>query len=669
MSKTPLLGLPDRVWGLVAVDTETSGLHPDDGARVASVGIAWYELRGDGSRGPLHDRAYPFDVERWEDKGERPPKMDRRAAGQDQTSLFALADLFEDPNLDRDAWDELTRWLARQRLVMHNAKFDLTMLRAGVREAAPGNWAGSGVDLEPQLVWDTMLVQRDLDPTQLAGLKPTAERLWGENERAEQEAMKRWLDGRKRYDLVPWDRMEPYARRDPNQTLRLWLHQRTRVYGLPAGDGRYSGAEIGRPERDGLALKHRTMRTLLRVEQRGIPYDVKRSLAEASKIRAQMEPLRATLARAWGTEPTVDAAVAYFYGRRGLPKRKTQKSAPGGRFVEVESTPVDAAETRAWARQGVEWALEWGQYRKMQTAVSMWYEGYPALTGPDGRLRTEYKQAQVKSGRMAVGRVQLQAVPKLDKGSGIDGIAHPRLMFFDGPGAIEGWAPYNLDLSQAELRVASHLAGCARMNTMLAEGADLHSVTTESVFKTTKDQVEAAEWKRMRDIAKRLTFGSIFWIGARTFQETLRVQADLEWPLSNCQSAVYAWRDTYPEFGEMYYSKMREFERRRRVQLVSGRFTHMSHRDYPRSAWNRIVQGSLAEFVTEWLNEVEAATRQWHPLGGLVLTVHDSAVLYLPTEVGDVLVPQLAAAGAEMATRYFGCQMKIDHERWLPTTA
>jgi len=659
MDKTPILGLPEQVWGLVACDTETSGLHPDDGARVAVVSISYYEQGEHGGRGRQITRAFPFDQERWEDKGERPAKMDRKAAGQEQTSLFALGDLFEDPNLDRQAWDELTGWLSRRRLVMHNAKFDLTMLRAGVRSFGDGT-GGGGIDLEPALAWDTMLVAKELDPTKLVALKATAQRLWGEDERAEQNALKKVLDGRKRYDLVPWGTMEPYARRDADQTLRLWLHQRSRVYGHESPDGVLRGAEMSPVEVAGLALRHRTLRTLYRIEQRGVPYHAKRSLAEAEKIRAQMAPLREKLRRAWGVEPTVDTAAHWFYDRQGCKPRKIRK---GDEWIEER--PVDKTEATFWAKTGVPYAVEWGQYRKMQTALSMWYEGYPALNGPDGRLRTEYKQAHVKSGRMAVGRVQLQAVPKMDKGSGIEGVDHPRLMFFDGPGAIDGWAAYNLDLSQAELRVASHLAGCERMNTMLAEGADLHSVTTESVFKTTKDDVGPVEWKRMRDIAKRLTFGSIFWIGAETFQGTLRKQAELEWPLGECKRAVYAWRDTYPEFGDMYYGRMREFEYQRRLRLVSGRYTYLGPRDYARSGWNRIVQGSLAEFVTEWLNDVELQTREWHPAGGLVLTVHDSAVLYLPTEVGDVLVPQLAQRGAEMASAYFGCPMKIDHGRWL----
>lgn len=663
--KTPLLGLPDRVWGLVAVDTETSGLHVDDGARVCAVSISYYEPGPSGSRGQQISRAFPFDVERWTDKNERPAKMDKLGARLgDAPSLFNLEDLYQDPNLDRDAWDELMTWLQARRLVMWNGKFDLTLIRAGVRESAPGRWVGSGVDLEPCVVWDGMLVARELDPTESAALKTTAQRLWGENERAEQEALKKVLDGRRRYDLVPWRQLEPYARRDADQTLRLWLAQRDRIYGVRSADGQRRGSEIGPVERQGLALRHQTMRTLLRVEQRGIPYNAKRSLALADQIRRQIQPLREQLTEAWGVEPTVDTAAHWFYDRMGQPTRKTTKTTGPGQTVQVESRPVDATEARTWARAGIPWAAEWGQYRKMTTALSMWYEGYPALTGPDGRIRTDYKQDRVKSGRMAVSRFQAQAIPKLDKGSGIDGIDHIRALFFDGPGAIDGWTAYNLDLSQAELRVAAHLAHCQRMSQMLAEGADLHSVTTESVFNKTKSEVEPAEWKRLRDIAKRLTFGSIFWIGPRTFQETLRKQADLEWPLSSCEAAVSAWRDTYPEFGHMYYDRMREFEHNRRLRLVSGRYTYLSRWDYPRSGWNRIVQGSLAEFVTEWLNDIEAQTRQWHPRGGLVLTVHDSAVLYLPTEVGDELVPQLAARGASMASAYFETPMLVDYGRW-----
>ena len=95
----------------VALDTETSGLHPDDGARVSVVVLGWRD-----SSGETVSRALPFD------QGIRDKVPGR------------TPELFADPNLGSAEWSELLVWLGRQRLVFHNAKFDLHLMRAGTRQ-------------------------------------------------------------------------------------------------------------------------------------------------------------------------------------------------------------------------------------------------------------------------------------------------------------------------------------------------------------------------------------------------------------------------------------------------------------------------------------------------------------------------------------------------------
>lgn len=646
--RTPLLGLPVALPAgtLVIVDTECSGLHPDDGATVSAVSVGWR-----GEAGELVARAFPFDQQRWAEKGRWPGgkvagAKTAKKAGVGALELFSdddLAEVEDDPNLGRAEWDELLDWLGRQKLAFHNAKYDLTMLRRGTRHF-PGR------DFEEQFVWDTMLVCQPLWPGEGAGLKPTAARLWGTDTGDEQRALKPYLGPRTdpRYDLVPWDVMAPYAAKDAELTVRLQEEQHRAIYGR-------TSRGLPRVEREGIGIAHRLTRVLYRVEGRGMPYDAAASRAAAQKVAAARVPVAAKLTELWGAEPTAKVAADWFYSHGAALVFDERKQSYG--------KPVSIEYTRDWIKAGIPGATEWRQFVQLGQMNSMYYDGYAGFTGRDGRLRTDFKLASVRSGRMSVGRVQLQAIPKMDKRTGVEGVPHPRELFFAGPGAIPGYRAFNLDLSQAELRVATKLSGCRTMERMLEEGADIHSITTEAVFGLTQESTDPKEWKAYRDIAKRLTFGSIFQVGAKTFQATLKKLADIDWPLERCEDAVRGWRRTYPEFGRAYYGAMEFAAANRYVELVSGRKSWLNGpRDYPAAAWNRTVQASLADFVIQWLADVEEATRSYD---GLVMTVHDSAVLYLPEELGPELSVEIAEKGAARATELFGITMKIDHGLWF----
>jgi hypothetical protein len=82
-------------------------------------------------------------------------------------------------------------------------------------------------------------------------------------------------------------------------------------------------------------------------------------------------------------------------------------------------------------------------------------------------------------------------------------------------------------------------------------------------------------------------------------------------------------------------------------------------RDWPKTGWNRMVQGSLAEFFGMWLAWLERE----HP-GYAILTVHDSLLLEAPYDVGDGVSEAVASWGAETASNLFGIQMKVDIDRY-----
>lgn len=666
LRERPSLVLPDpsSLHGPVEFDLETSGLFYDDGARTAAVGVA-YRLDTEY----IHYHAFPFDQGRAEDKGftvrflpDTPTNRKRGVVGLPAGDPEGRWDWDTDYNLPTDEWVTLCKWLQEagkaRGLSNQNLKFDLGMLRAGTRFC-------KGPDLERYVAWDPMLASPWVWPyVGSNALKDNAARLWGEDEVAEArvvaealiEVKKRYGITEKRYDLIPWSANGPYVGQD------AVLSMRTREAQWLAID-------------EGAALKYKIdeqlklLRVLHRMERRGFgPYDVEQSRAIADRIDAKIEELIPTLPF---SPPTGAAAAKYFYEDLGIAPWKVEEqprvveivddtrkaAAPGSKRRKVVNAGAISADiSRRMADAGVPYAESWAQITELTIINRMFYRGYANLAGPDGRLRTSFKQAHVRTGRLSVERWQAQALPK-KLAKKLDGeiLIEPRKLFHVDAGRRR----MNLDLSQAELRIAAHFAGCETMTAALLTGADFHSQTTKRVFG--RDESDP-EWTYMRDIGKRLTFASIFYVGAKRFRATLWDEAAIEWSMAESRQAVNAWRDTYPEFGHAFHYWMEFAERNKYVPLVDNTPSWMAGpRDYPNSAWNRVVQGSLALFTTEWLIAVEKETAKYD---ALILTVHDSAVLDLPEDVADDVCAKLKTMTEEMWYRRFGIPGKVDVGPW-----
>jgi DNA polymerase I-like protein with 3'-5' exonuclease and polymerase domains len=604
--------LPEHVR-IVAVDTETSGLHQDDGARVSTVVLSWR-----ANDGALVKLALPFDQGRL---SEKMPYL--------QMDLFE--DVAMDPNLPWEVWDALADWLSsRDLLIMHNGKFDLHMLEAGTRHFP-------GFRLDSVEVWDTLVAEHVLSPGQPVGLDATGERR-GFGGKVGKNPVVEWLASRKlpkgRYDLVPWDVMEPYALGDGGLTLEV------------------SESQMDEFEEQDLWVsaknrrEQKLMRVLQKIERRGIPYDAARSSDLADKIEARIAELEKTRPFPNGT---LAGARDWFFSRCG---------AKVVHRTEAGLASLDEQTTRRMILDGIPWAAEFAEIASLKTSLTMWYRGYADKTGQDGRLRTSFRQTKVVSGRMSVERVNLQAIPKVNK----------RIEKLLGPGhsvrsliaAQDGRELFNLDLQQAELRVAAKYARCTPMLEMLANGDDLHSITTKEVLGVDESH---PDWKLKRDTGKRLTFSSIFQIGGLTLQENLARVADIHLPLAECNRMVQRWRAKYPEYGDAYRKAEQLAKKRGWVWLLKGTphesKSYFGEFEFHNTAWSRMVQGSLAEALKLWLIAAEDAYPE-----AMVLTVHDSIVVEFPKDQAEIVAHGIALLGGNLLTELFNTSMMAEADRW-----
>ena len=699
--------------GEVAVDTETSGLFVDDGARCSTVSIAfgedtfankWADFLGmtDASMGEMSHvwdgGIYSYGAE-LVDKDTKYYRtvvsfawpVDQGVANSGKKEDTGYATMWPDAdNLSEAEWRALLEWLslvgAEHGLVYHHAKFDLHILEAGSRR-----WPGIGACLDQYTVWDTQNVCSLIYPTSplvprhttdglkylpTTSLKPTAAHLWGEHETDEQDVIKRYLRKHKlptgRWDLMPWDVISKYAEEDARKTIRLMWKQQFDIRAGNAGqwlDGKYGMLTAS----EAIQRRLNTSLFLKRMERRGLPFNVKKSL----KIAQKLERIEATIEAQLPFKPTLPAAKDYWFTEAGLdltPYSTTDKGAP----------QINEAIINKMIKAEVPYAKEWRDLQKVRTANERWYSGYASMAGSDGRLRASFRQNGTVSGRFSVERVQVQAIPhdyRLDAFDVLDGIPTPRALI--AAGVPKGWRLWELDLQQAELRVAAFFAKCVTMLRLIDEGADLHAVTAQELFNISPDD---PLWGKMRTIAKRSNFGLIFGSGAETFKADLEKQTGIVITLAEANRIVRGWNDIYPEFRRAIADTQRRVERRmgqpdygRGVGWIG---THNGERRWwvpgedTHKGFNQRVQPNLAQFGMDWWMDVddrmmehygdEPIVENGEYVGrvGVVLSVHDSIGLLIK-DGDEHLIDWSVQRGVDLwEERFPGLPGGVDAKEW-----
>lgn len=653
--------LPD-VQTIVAWDSESNGIYPDDGARVATVSVAFT----DPGRGVPVSYAFAFnqgihgkpEMEQelrvpvpWVG-AQRSPKRWTKARWGD----FAGPD----PNLPKYEWDTLCRWLVSRPmgLAAHNALHDCTIMRNG----APHGWAG--VDLQYRTVWDTMLGQRVLDPEHVLGLKPTAQRLFGHSP-DERDAVKEWLRAHKkpaeRYDLVDWRVMAPYAASDTELTLQLARHQWHR---FNEGEAPFSRMDS----------EMATLRTLLRMELRGVRYNREESLAWAAKLQDEADRIEQDLP--FGDTPA--QVRQFFFGSgqtaRGKvclelkPIKMTAGSKPDAKVLKAPVPCVDAEVMDQLAERDVPAARQYREWSVVTDSTNRYYRGYAQATGPDGRLRTRFRQTGTRTGRTSCERTNLQAIPHDMR---IVASGNPLLAQAPSPRDLilpaEGWELFHMDLAQAELRVASLYAACLRMLDIIGEGRDPHGETATALFDV---RPGSPDWKKYRSVGKRGNFSLIFGIGDVKFRADVRKQTGVDLGATEARRVVTEWNALYPEFKSTLKIYERMAQRNKYVTIREGirrYFTdyEIAAHDFYK-AFNSKVQGNLGYFGREWMvrSDRYLLDRGVDPMHGLLLNIHDALLVEVPAGRRD-----LAQGCADIATGMWpawfpGVPGGVDLELW-----
>lgn len=642
------------------------------------------------------------------------------------------------PNLPATEYSKLVAWLDRRdTLGMHNSVHDMHVFRYGLRAGAGGNPAIKDGDyawdpdsepgtwvpgqhqrvhmMEPtseplvnpatarRTIWCTMVTQKQLiDPLNPAALKPTARRLWGDDSTDEEDDLKAELSKlgtglTKRYDLLPWcGAIGRYAAADTALGYRLFEYQVSVVE---------EGAVLPRFwQLHTVEMELRT--TLYRMERRGVAYAAKDSWAEGAKLRQTNRELAAVMP----FDPSKLAQAKRFYfgvscsrakmrddgspvfcasscgacgGKNGLGLEPTERT------ERTKAPKLDVNELRRLVASKQPWAAEYMLWTKRRNSDSKWYTGWSARTGRDGRIRTSFKQCKndreragdaeggAKSGRLAVGRWQAQAIPH---GHLIpDGATPVRKLIGAVPaGSVvrkhtgeQYTTPvrriqFEHDLAAGEIRVVTVVANSTQLWDALDSGADTHAMNTKALFGVDETH---PQFKQLRNAAKRATFGILYGGGVTAIHTQVEAASGMRFSRRAVAEAKDRFFETYPEFKRLADQAEQRVTRWKGgcgyLKMLDGWRRWYAPDEKTTSAVNQIIQSNLARAMIYWMTAVEREAP-----GCLLLQIHDSLVTeHDDTPTGHAEAQRVSDVGNRVFQSYFGVRgrvmdFKIEPEAW-----
>lgn len=289
---------------------------------------------------------------------------------------------------------------------------------------------------------------------------------------------------------------------------------------------------------------------------------------------------------------------------------------------------VNQSQLEEWSKEGkheiLDVLLRYNKLVKQLQFVDKWEE----LSQYDGKLHPSFN-ITADTGRTTCKNPNIQQVPQESTLRNV--ITCPK-----GRKFIE------VDMSQAELRVASIFSEDENMIHAYQSGSDLHQKTME-LIKGGKKPKDAQEAKRWRTEAKSANFGLLYGMSAKTYQEyakgygmdiTLEEAEDIRDDFFNSYPRLLDMHKKFVDYAKKYGYTYSPIGRKRFLpNLKSRNWKDVSEAE--RQAINTPVQGFASDLVISALADIledESLDKSKYKIIG---SVHDAILVEADEDVAE----------------------------------
>ena len=562
--------------GMVAVDTETTGLDP---LRAQLVGVSLAIEPGRACYIPVMHS--PPQAQGMLDLGGSGPAAEAPQLIPVKETLSRLAPLLADASVLK---------------IGHNIKYDMQVL--------------AGLGLTVAAVDDTMLLSYVLDGGAHGhGLDELCHLHFGHANIAFSEVCG---SGKNQitFDRVPLDKACAYAAEDADMTLRLHRLLKPRLL----AERMVTVYEtLERPLVPVIVAMERAGIKVDRAALMALSEDFGRRLVE---LEAEVTALNNGEAFNLGSPQQLGKVLFETLNLPGGKKTKTGQWATGADVLE-ELAPLHPLPARL---------LDWRQLAKLKSTYT---DALVAQINPaTGRVHTSYSLAATTTGRLSSSDPNLQNIPiRTEEGRKI------RHAFIAEP----GHKLISADYSQIELRLVAHVAGIEGLLTAFASGHDIHAITASQVFGVPVDGIDPSLRRRAKAINFGIIYGiSPFGLAAQLgipqgeakayitayFDRYPEIRAFMERTKEEARANGFV----LTPFGRKVYTPG--------IKDKNGAMRAFAER----AAINGPIQGGAADIIKRAMARLPAALAETGLSARLLLQVHDELVLEAPDSEAEATI-------------------------------
>lgn len=437
------------------------------------------------------------------------------------------------------------------RIIGHNLKFDMHVM------------ARLGIVIKTKDLFDTMVASWLCDENTPNGLKENTQEIWGIDQThfkevtndVPKEVKKEFgykANQKVTFDLVLIDEGSPYAIDDAFYTWNLYLYYMDR---------------LEEEKMDKIYFKSyvKFLRTLFRMEERGVTIDTQRLREmqveieeDIEKLAYEMQDLAGVEFNAGSSDQLGELLFGYVsdkklekdpdytsplientFGLRAI--SKTAKGAPQTNANTLyKLSKMDYKNKRK--KQGVEFCKKLLEYKKLAKLKSAFIDGMLEQLYDDGKAHPNFNIIGTDSGRISCSNPNLQQLPKADEEDKYQirslFIGSEYLEDEDGNYVCEvSEAPDEAfehcdvkrkkivagDFSNLEMRVLAHFSEDKNLLEMFANDSDTHGSTAVNMFELdcTPEEVKK-KYPHLRQAAKVINFLLMYGGGAYTLYNNLK---------------------------------------------------------------------------------------------------------------------------------------------------
>lgn len=290
--------------------------------------------------------------------------------------------------------------------------------------------------------------------------------------------------------------------------------------------------------------------------------------------------------------------------------------------------------------------------RRLSKALSSYLVPLGEHVAPDGRVHPTFWGTGTVTGRFSCSDPNLQTIPRADTLEGV------RDVFV----AEEGFELWEYDLAAAELRVMAGMAGETNLMRQLEEGADMHSENAAAIFGENFTPLQ-------RRASKNIMYGWSYGLTKRETASKYIISADVSFAqaMKISDTVLLGIKKLYPKIFALMNRMTREADLAGVVDIGPawpGRYrrfvTESARKPRTYTALNAKVQGGIGEFMKDVMLEVEPKLAV---VGARInLQVHDSLVSEVPAGEGKYVQEILQEAADKLNP--FLMPMIFDGKPW-----